>query len=127
VRGGVVAGEGTRARAVEQSLLSGAAPARLAARGVGWILVEHNTPGPLGDSKTTLTQVNTVYSDGDLTLYRVTAPADLRPASRMADQRTATGAHIMWVLLIAASVGAWIARFRPGGTGPSPCFESGSG
>nr|WP_308166855.1 hypothetical protein [Nocardia albiluteola] len=113
VRGGVVAGEGTRARAVERLLLSGAAPAPLAARGVGWILVEHNTPGPLGDSKTTLAQLNTVYSDDDLTLYRVATPADLRPASRAADRRIAIGAHLVWALLLAVPVAALTTRARP--------------
>jgi len=116
VAGGVVAGEGTRAHTVEGLLRHGAAPSGLAAEGVGWILVEHNTPGPVGDSKATLAQLNTVYSDHDLTLYRIPDPVDPHPASRAADRRIATGAHIVWALLLAAAAAAWITppRRRPG-------------
>ena len=121
VRGGVVAGEGSRAHAVERLLLGGAAPSRLAARGVGWILVEHRTPGPLGDSKTTLAQLNTVYSDRDLTLYRLPDPADLHTPSHAVDRRIATAAHVVWALLLAVGSAAWAARVcrRHTATGPA--------
>ncbi len=111
VRGRVVAGEGSRAREVEQILLHGGTPADLAARGVGWVLVEHTTPGPLGDSANTLAHLNSRYIDGDLTLYRVSDPADVRAPGHAVHRYLAIAAHLLWaLLLLAGPLGRLLAR-----------------
>lgn len=106
VSGATVAGEGTRAGVVEQLLLSGAAPAELAAHGVGWVLVEHTSPGPLGAAERTLRQLTTVYSDHDLSLYRVPAPRDVSAKSPGLYRTIAIIAHLVWVLLLVGGVAA---------------------
>src|SRR5699024_4790386 len=74
VGGTTVTGEGDRARAAQRALIEGAPPDRLAAEGVRWVLVQHGTPGPLGDSAATLAQTAPVYSDADVSLYRIDGP-----------------------------------------------------
>ncbi|MBV7701366.1 hypothetical protein NOVA_01150 [Nocardia nova] len=103
VRGRVVAGEGARAQRVENLLLRGAAPADLAAHGVGWILVEHRTPGAVGDAKTTLGALQPVYSDADLTLYRVPGARDVARATAT-DRTVAIAAHALWAALLLAGL-----------------------
>ncbi|GAB0107983.1 hypothetical protein JMUB6875_69860 [Nocardia sp. JMUB6875] len=99
VRGGVVAGEGKRARRVEKALARGESAAELASLGVGWVLVEGDTPGPLGESKSTLAQLNQVYSDPDLTLYRV--PGDIESNDASPEARRVSGAaHLLWATLL---------------------------
>lgn len=100
VRGRVVSGEGDRAHEVERSLLHGGAATDLAARGVGWVLVERSTPGPLGDSETTLAQLNPVYADADLALYRVPGTVDTSAQSEGAHRLVAGAAHLIWALLL---------------------------
>ncbi|MFI2556605.1 hypothetical protein [Nocardia farcinica] len=95
VRGRVVAGEGTRARTVEQLLLHGGSPAELAAQGVGWVLVERRTPGPLGESARTLADLEPVYADADLALYRVPGAANGTDAGA-GRRRWAGLAHLAW-------------------------------
>ncbi|MFI5778200.1 hypothetical protein [Nocardia sp. NPDC051570] len=102
VRGRVVAGEGTRAREVEQALLRGGPPGELAARGIGWVLVERTTPGPLGDSANTLSHLESRYIDDDLALYRVPDPADTRAPGHAAHRSLALAAHLLWALLLLA-------------------------
>lgn len=94
VAGRTVAGEGTRARRIQQLLIDGADPAALAAAGVGWVVAEG------GEQLTRLPQV---YRDGDLALYRVPDPrADPTPP-----QRTAVLlAHLVWAGLLLGSAGA---------------------
>ncbi|WP_405498739.1 hypothetical protein [Nocardia sp. NBC_00511] len=99
VRGGVVSGEGARAREVEQLLLHGGSAAALARSGVGWVLVEGRTPGPLGESKTTLAQLDSVYSDGDLQLYRVPGTIVAHDATA-ASRRVSGTAHLVWAVLL---------------------------
>ncbi|WP_439117622.1 hypothetical protein [Nocardia nova] len=103
VRGRVVAGEGARAQRVEDLLLRGATPADLAAHGVGWILVEHRTPGAVGDAKTTLGALQPVYSDADLTLYRVPGARDVASATAT-DRTVAIAAHALWAALLLAGL-----------------------
>jgi hypothetical protein len=113
VHGRTVTGEGARAREVEQALLHGAAPPALAALGVGWILVERTSPGPLGDSKTTLAQLNPVYTDPDLALYRVPNPTALYTRSHPAHRRISIAAHMIWaLLLILGTIGCLLDRIR---------------
>ncbi|WP_245546062.1 hypothetical protein [Nocardia higoensis] len=107
VRGRTVSGEGTRAGEVEELLLGGGAPAELAERGVGWVLVERTTPGPLGESARTLAGLEQVYADADLALYRVPDPADgSRPAETVAAQHYSATSAQRWASGLAHGVWA---------------------
>lgn len=129
VHGRTVAGEGTRAVEVERLLLAGASAGELAARGVGWVLVERTTPGPLGDSAITLGELQQVYADADLALYRVPEPvnggegaeavAENRYTASSAQRWSAGLAHGVWAgmlvggLLVAAVAGRQPIRQSP--------------
>ncbi|WP_324193778.1 hypothetical protein [Nocardia otitidiscaviarum] len=112
VRGATVAGEGARAGEVERLLLRGGSATELARLGVGWVLVEGGTPGPVGESKTTLAQLEPVYYTPALQLYRVPGPItahDATPATR----RTSGAAHLAWAaLLVAGTLAALTPRRR---------------
>ncbi|MGW0246119.1 hypothetical protein ACWDYH_05705 [Nocardia goodfellowii] len=108
VRGAVVSGEGKRAQQAETLLLQGGSAEQLAALGVGWVLVEHTTPGPLGESKNTISQLDPVYIDSQLALYRV-------PGTRVTEAEgthrfLAGAAHILWAGLLFAGLAAGLAR-----------------
>ncbi|MEU1550418.1 hypothetical protein [Nocardia sp. NPDC005745] len=112
VRGRTVSGEGTRAREVESLLLRGGSPAELARLGVGWVLVERTTPGPLGESAATLARVERVYEDADLALYRVPGVVE-HGRSTTAHRAVAAAAHLLWgALLVAGPLAALGARAR---------------
>ncbi|MGV9468390.1 hypothetical protein ACWDBY_12250, partial [Nocardia sp. NPDC001010] len=118
VRGYAVNGEGNRARRVEDALLRGAAPAEIAALGVGWIVVERTTPGPLGDSGKTLAAAELAYQDADLALYRVAdhAPTDIAtPAQRW----ISAAAHLLWATLLIGGLltAALLPRLSPARAG----------
>lgn len=100
VHGRTVAGEGARARDAENALLHGDSAQRLSELGVGWVLVERTTPGPLGDSKTTLAQLDSVYSDSQLALYRVPGATNHFDESRSTHRAIAYAAHILWAILL---------------------------
>lgn len=100
VRGGSVAGEGARARKVESLLLHGGSVRELAGLGVGWVLVESGTPGPLGDSKTVLAQLTPVYADRDVQLYKVPGEVATHEAA-VGRRRIAGAAHLLWAALLA--------------------------
>ncbi|WP_068274620.1 hypothetical protein [Aldersonia kunmingensis] len=102
VRGVAVAGEGNRAAEAEAALLDGAAPERLGELGVGWVLVERTSPGPLGDSARTLAQLERVHIDDELALYRV-PDASGEPAD---NRWVAALAHLLWVATLAGGVAA---------------------
>ncbi|MEV0435732.1 hypothetical protein [Nocardia sp. NPDC050413] len=110
VRGYAVAGEGNRARTVETALLEGAPATDLAALGVGWILIERTTPGPLGASQSTLTTTQLTYQDPDLALYRVPNPTPTDTATPTQRRISAT-AHLLWAtLLLGALLTATLCR-----------------
>ncbi|MGM7646522.1 hypothetical protein ACSVDM_16605 [Nocardia sp. JW2] len=110
VRGYAVAGEGNRARTVETALLEGAPATDLAALGVGWILIERTTPGPLGASRSTLTTTELTYEDPDLALYRIPNPT-LTDTATPTQRRISATAHLLWAtLLLAALVTAGLRR-----------------
>lgn len=109
VRGRIVAGEGVRAQRVESSLLRGADPAELARQGVGWLLVEHRTPGIMGNSKDTVAQLQPEYSDANLTLYRIPGAGDVARASAT-DRGISLAAHALWALMLAAGFAAICCR-----------------
>ena len=112
VGGQTVPGEGNRARAAQQVLLSGADPALLAGAGVGWVVMETGTPGTTGSAAKTLSRLPLVYRDDDLALYRAggTSPG-ATPGTRLA----MIGAHLLWagMLLGAAAVAAVQSLRRP--------------
>ncbi|WP_324195348.1 hypothetical protein [Nocardia abscessus] len=102
VRGRTVSGEGARAVEVEALLLQGGSAPDLARLGVGWVLVERTTPGPLGASATTLAQLERSYADADLALYRV--PGVIEPRGSTTAQRSVIAtAHLLWGALLVAS------------------------
>ncbi|MFD6268209.1 hypothetical protein [Nocardia asteroides] len=103
VRGHAVTGEGNRARTVEDALLRGAPSTELAALGVGWILVERTTPGPLGESEKTLATAELTYQDTDLALYRITAPTP-RDVATPTQRAISFAAHLLWALLLLTSL-----------------------
>jgi hypothetical protein len=112
VRGRTVSGEGARAGEVETLLLHGGSVAELARLGVGWVLVEHTSPGSLGDSASTLARLERVYEDTDLALYRVPGVIE-RGRSTTAHRSAAAAAHVLWVaLLVAGPLVALGARAR---------------
>ncbi|WP_234012392.1 hypothetical protein [Nocardia cyriacigeorgica] len=105
VRGQTVSGEGARARRVEQLLLDGGSPEELAALGVGWVLVEHRTPGPRGQSEATLAQLEPVLSAPDLSLYRV---GGVITEESSTDRTLVIGAHVLWAALLLAPLLAFV-------------------
>ena len=98
VAGGAVGGEGTRATQVEDLLLAGGSPTQLADLGVGWVLIERETPGQLGKAAATLDGLEQVFADNDLELYRV--PGDVAAQEASTGARTAViAAHLAWILM----------------------------
>ncbi|MEE2034088.1 hypothetical protein Q8814_18555, partial [Rhodococcus sp. CC-R104] len=109
VAGGTVAGEGSRASDVERLLTAGADPSELAARGVGWVLVEHGAGRSVGDAQRTLDALDPVYRDGDVSLYRVEGVTGTPSPHRA----PAIAAHLLWLLLLAGGAAGGLAlRFR---------------
>lgn len=109
VDGQDVRGDGTRGRRVEELLRAGAAPRELAAQGIGWVVVQANTPGQQEVPTKMLARLDTVYRDGDITLYRVPGPwlSIGAPSGRRA---IVIAAHLIWVALLAAGAVAAAAR-----------------
>ena len=116
VGGRTVPGEGDRARAVQQLLLSGADPALLAQAGIGWVVIETGTPGTTGSAERTLRGLPLIYRDGDLALYRASgASSGAAPGKRAA----MIGAHLLWAgMLLGAVVVAAVQSVR------RPCRRS---
>jgi hypothetical protein len=114
ISGTTIAGEGAHARSVQQLLLSGPDPAALAAAGVGWLVVESDTPGDLGAAARTLGALTPVYRDREIALYRIGGQS----TGVAAERRTATLiAHLAWLAMLigggtGALVGAWRRRAR---------------
>lgn len=92
-----VGGEGARATRVEQLLLAGAGPQSLVDEHVRWVLVERTSPGPVGDSQRTLDQLEQVFVDDELALYRV--PGGIPPDPREG-RGEALAAHLLWAALL---------------------------
>ncbi|MGW4634301.1 hypothetical protein [Nocardia sp. NPDC004415] len=103
VRGYAVTGEGNRAQSVEDALLAGAPPTTLADLGVGWILVERTTPGPLGTSEKTLAATRLVHTDDNLSLYRVPDPTP-RDIATSTQRRLSIAAHLLWATLLVTAL-----------------------
>jgi hypothetical protein len=105
VSGRTIAGEGNHARGVQRLLLSGADAEALTAAGVGWVVIEN------GSTAAPLVTLTTVYSDADLTLYRVGGMASGAPEWK---RNTVIAAHAIWagMLVIAAAILAGAAYRR---------------
>ncbi len=103
ISGRTVTGEGGRARAVQEILLSGADRQSLEQAGVGWVVLESDTPGHLGDALAGLRRLPVAYSDADLTVYRV--GADSPGASRGA-RLAVLSAHLVWAGLVVGGAAA---------------------
>lgn len=104
ISGRVVPGEGNRARAVQELLLSGPAPSALAPAGVGWLVVESDSAGNMGSAARTVGALTPVFGDGELTLYRIGGDAaGVAPARRNATLI----AHLAWLgVLLLGGFGA---------------------
>lgn len=98
--GGVtVPGDGSRARAIQQMLTSGAARDELAAAGVGWVVIEN----PVGAPDLALP---VVFRDDDLAVYRVGGDTPGSP-----DRGIMLGAHAVWLgQLLLGLLGMTVAR-----------------
>ncbi|ORV97539.1 membrane protein [Mycobacterium kyorinense] len=110
ISGVTVPGEGSRARAVQQLLLTGTEPGELARAGVAWLVVEEDTPGEIGSAASTFKRLPAVYRGPDLELYRVGGESFRAPA----DRRVAVlVAHFVWLaMLVAGGVGTAVAGWR---------------
>ncbi|MEE3751575.1 hypothetical protein [Mycobacterium intracellulare] len=110
ISGTTIAGEGARARAVQELMLTGPDPSALAAAGVGWLVVESDSAGDMGAAARTLGALPPVYRDDAIALYRVSGQSAGVPA----DRRAATiVAHLAWLaLLVAGAAGAGIGAWR---------------
>ncbi|NGX10115.1 hypothetical protein [Mycobacteroides franklinii] len=103
VDGQDVRGDGTRGRRVEELLRNGATPDELAAQGIGWVVVQADTPGQQEISSLSLARLESVYRDGDIALYRV--PGPWIPIGASSGRRAMViAAHLIWVALLAAGV-----------------------
>jgi hypothetical protein len=101
IGGRTVPGEGARARAVQQMLLSGADRDQLADAGVGWVVVES------GGAADTLGVLPVSYHDDDLTVYRVGGDFPEAPGRGLV-----LAAHLAWLALLAAGLVGLIARLK---------------
>lgn len=105
IGGRTVPGEGERARAVQQMLLSGADRDRLADAGVGWVVVES------GGATATLA-LPVAYRDDDITLYRVGGDLPAAPG-----RGVMLAAHLAWLTLLLGGLASlvrrtWVTRTR---------------
>ncbi|OBI16947.1 hypothetical protein A5712_24900 [Mycobacterium sp. E2327] len=110
ISGVVIHGEGDRARAVQDLLLSGPDPAALAPAGIGWLVVESDSAGDMGAASRTLDALTPVYRDDEFALYRIGGHTAGVPAGRW----TATlVAHLAWLAMLSVgAVGAALCWFR---------------
>ncbi|MFC7959999.1 hypothetical protein [Rhodococcoides kroppenstedtii] len=97
VGGQVVAGEGERAREVEDQLLAGRAPDP--SLGVGWVLIEATSRGEFGRVDEALGALDAVHAGPDLLLYRVPDAVTPPPA----DSTAAVATHLLWAGLTLAA------------------------
>jgi len=107
VSGRVLRGEDGRARAVDAALGAGAAlPDRLAAAGIGWVLVEHGTSGAVPD----LSRLTLVRAGPDLTLYRVPGPIHHSDPATARIVVVLIGDTLALIILIGAGVSVLLRR-----------------
>lgn len=110
ISGRVVPGEGNRARAVAELLLSGPDPSALPSAGVGWLVVESDSAGDMGSAARTLGRLAPAYRDDELALYRIGGTAAGVPAAR---RQATLVAHLAWLgLLLVGGGGALVTAWR---------------
>ena len=122
ISGMTVPGEGDRARAVQQLLLSGPEPSTLAdalsKAGVAWLVVESGSPGDTGASARTVAGLTPAYRDDEIALFRIGGDTAGAPASH---RWTVLLAHLAWLaLLVVGAAGMALQRTgarrgKPGG------------
>ena len=95
IGGRTVPGEGTRAREVQELLRAGADRERLAAAGVGWVVIEHS-----GANSGANLALPVAFRSADLTVYRVGGSAPAAPHRA----------------LVLAAHGVWLAQLGIGAT-----------
>jgi len=107
VSGNLLAGEDLRATAVRRALRNGSGPAPgLARQGIGWVVLEHGTPGP----EPGLAGLQPIYRGTDVSLYRVPGEID---SANVSNVRTSLvlGADLCAVLTL-IGLGWWVVRER---------------
>ncbi|MEJ5920326.1 hypothetical protein [Corynebacterium sp. H78] len=103
VSGTVVSGEGSRT--VEHTLLSAPDDALqiLRTNGVGWVLLE-NSPGEFGRSDAVIDQLDEVFVDENLALYRVPGAIELPEPASSTQRGLAWAAFAVWLLMLSTGV-----------------------
>jgi hypothetical protein len=110
VSGLTVPGEGAHARSVQELLMAGGEPSRLASAGVAWLVVESDTAGDMGGAAHTLDALTPTYRDGQFALYWIGGQSEGVPADR---ERATLIAHWAWLaLLVVGGAGAVLAGWR---------------
>lgn len=106
VDGEVVDPPSEHAAAVASALEAGGAPDDLATLGVGWVLVENDSPPARLAADARL-----VHDGDDLRLYRVDDPA--HHGAEATDRALAIAAHLLWAAMLVAGVaGALVVSAR---------------
>ena len=100
IGGKTVAGEGSHAREVQRLLEAGSDPAILARAGVGWLVMQRETPGDLGGAEGVLRQLSPSYTDADIGLYRIGGARSVAPPDK---RKPAIAAHLVWAALLLGS------------------------
>ncbi|MGE2833213.1 hypothetical protein [Mycobacterium sp. SMC-4] len=115
IAGQTVSGEGTRAREIQQLLVSGAGRDELAAAGVGWVIIESSGAGSDVDAAPEL-DLPVAYRDADLTLYDVGGRAQPSPPTNTAgsapDRAVMIAAHGVWLAQLVAGLIVMLASRR---------------
>lgn len=116
ISGVTVPGEGTRARAVQELVLTGPDPSTLASAGVAWLVIELDTAGDIGAAAHMLAAMEPVYRDGEFAVYRIDG---VSPGVSTGSRRETALAHWAWLLLLivgaagaAGAAGAQVRRRR---------------
>ncbi|ANW66801.1 hypothetical protein BCA37_27375 [Mycobacterium sp. djl-10] len=105
ISGDTVLGEGGHARAVQNLLLEGADPQRLADAGVGWVVSETGSAGEFGSAASTLERLPVTYQDEQMTLHRVGGDA---PGAGPAQRAVVLAAHWVWLALLLAGLAGFL-------------------
>ncbi|MCV7153895.1 hypothetical protein H7I57_22365 [Mycobacterium pyrenivorans] len=112
IGGRTVPGEGARAREVQRLLVAGADRERLAAAGVGWVVIERGEGGAHGEDGAPTLALPVAYRDADLTVYAV--GGDTPPSPHRA---VMVAAHAVWLGLLGLGLAGMLLfalRRRPG-------------
>lgn len=110
VNGTTLAGEDPRAAQVGRAIVAAEPIPSLLAAGIGWIAVEHGTPGVVPQSA--LAELDPVVLNGELDLYGV--PGEPRPWKAVPPAAPVVAGHVAVLVAATALVGrgvtTWLAR-----------------